>query len=307
MTKNTKIILWFLGICGVIIIVVIGLGLLFMKSVTQSDETYEVTTGKSSGDKLAVIELKEVILSSEEIVRQFKKYGDDKSIKGIVFRVESPGGGVVASQEIYEEVRKVREQGKPVVVSMGSVAASGGYYVSCGGSRIVANRGTLTGSIGVIMQFLHLNKLMDKIGIDATTIKTGRLKDAGSSMRPLTDEDKRYFDGLAIDVYDQFVGVVAEERELPKATVLTLADGRVFTGEQALQVGLIDTLGTYEDAVKIAAELAEISGEPRLVKERKRRQTIFDPIFGSVKEEFGDLKQQFLQQPILQYRLAEPF
>jgi protease-4 len=307
MTKNTKIILWFLGVCAVVFIIFIGFGILIFKSVSNSEESYEVTTGKSSGDKLAVVELKDVISSSDEIVRQFKKYGDDKAIRGIVFRVESPGGGVVASQEIYEEVRKVREKGKPVVVSMGSVAASGGYYVSCGGSRIVANRGTLTGSIGVIMQFIHFNKLMDKIGVDATTIKTGKLKDAGSRFRPPTEEDKKYFDAISKNVYNQFIEVVVEERDLSREVVLGLADGRVFTGEQALDVGLIDTLGTYEDAVKIAAALAGIKGEPRLVKERKRRPTIFDPLLGSVKEELGDLKQQFLQQPILQYRLAEPF
>ncbi len=307
MTKNTKIILWFLGICGVILIVFFSFGIIFLKNISSSDETYEVTMGKSSGDKLAVIELKEEIISSEEIVRQFKKYGDDKSIKGIVFRVESPGGGVVASQEIYEAVRKVRDKGKPVVVSMGSVAASGGYYVSCGGSRIVANRGTLTGSIGVIMEFIHFNKLMDKIGIDATTVKTGKLKDAGSPKRSPTEEDKKYFKAITNDVYEQFIRVVIEERELSRDTVLALADGRVFTGEQALRVGLIDTLGTYEDAVSIAAGLARIKGEPQLVKERKRRYTIYESLFGSVKEELGDLKQKFLQQPILQYRLAEPF
>jgi protease IV len=307
MTKNTKIILWFLGVCVVVFIFFVGFGIFLFKSVSDSEDTYEVTIGKSSGVKLAVVELKDVITSSEEIVRQFKKYGDDKSIKGILFRVDSPGGGVVASQEIYEEIKKVRDNGKPVVVSMGSVAASGGYYVACGGSRIVANRGTLTGSIGVIMRFLHYNKLMDKIGVDATTVKTGALKDAGSPWRPSTPEDKKYFDAITNDVYNQFIEVVAEERDLTRTAVLGLADGRVFTGEQALDVGLVDTLGTYEDAVNIAAALAGIKGEPQLVKERKRRPTILDPLFGYVKEELGDLKEQFLQQPILQYRLAEPF
>jgi protease-4 len=307
MTKNTKIILWFVGICAFVFIIFLGIGILLIKSISYSDDIYEVTSGKSFGDKLAVVELKDVITSSDEIVRQFKKYRDDKSIKGIVFRVETPGGGVVASQEIYEEVKKVRDSRKPVVVSMGAVAASGGYYVSCGASRIVANRGTLTGSIGVIMQFIHYSKLMDKIGVDATTIKTGKLKDAGSPWRSTTDEERKYFDVLVHDVYEQFMRVVIDEREISRDTVLALADGRVFTGEQALQVGLVDTLGTYEDAVKIAAGLAGIKGEPQLVKERKRRSPIFDSFFGSVKEELGDFKQQFLEQPILQYRLAEPY
>ncbi len=307
MTKNTKIILWFLGICAALFLIFFVIGIVFLGNLASTDETVEVSVGSTSGQKLAIVELKDVITSSEDIVRQFKKYDEDKSIKGIVFRVESPGGGVVASQEIYEEVKKVRDGGKPVVVSMGSVAASGGYYVSCGASRIVANRGTLTGSIGVIMEFLHFNQLMQKIGVEATTVTTGKLKDAGSSVRPATEADKKYFQELAQNVYGQFVDVVSAERHLGRDTVLTLADGRVFTGEQAVKAGLIDTLGTYEDAIHIAAGLAGIKGEPRLIKEKKSRTTIFDTLFGSVKEELGDLKQKFLEQPILQYRLAQPF
>ncbi len=307
MTKNTKIILWFLGICAVVFVIFVVIGIALLSNITSTDETVEITTGSSSGQKLAVVELRDVITVSDDIVRQFKKYGEDKSIKGIVFRVESPGGGVVASQEIYEEVRKVREAGKPVVVSMGSVAASGGYYVSCGATKIVANPGTLTGSIGVIMEFLHFNKLMEKIGVEATTITTGKLKDAGSMTRPATEADKKYFKELAQNVYGQFVDVVARERKLPKQTVLSLADGRVFTGEQAIRVKLVDSLGTFEDAIHIAAELAGIKGEPRLVRERRSRPSIFESLFGSVREELGDLKQKILEQPILQYRLAEPF
>ncbi|MCX6142126.1 MAG: signal peptide peptidase SppA, partial [Ignavibacteriales bacterium] len=162
----------------------------------------------TSGDRLAVVELAEPIIDSQDIVRQFKKYRENKAVKGLVFRVDSPGGGVSASQEIYEEVRKTRQAGKPVVVSMGSVAASGGYYVSCGASKIVANPGTLTGSIGVIFQFLHFSELMSKIGIDASTFKTGKFKDIGSPFRKTTDEEKRFFDQLLGDVYDQFVTVV---------------------------------------------------------------------------------------------------
>ncbi len=307
MTKNTKIILWISGVGVFLILGFIILSLAFVRSISSSDEEVEITSGGGYGKKLAIVELRDVILSSEDIVRQFKKYGDDKSIKGIVFRVESPGGGVVASQEIYEAVKKVRDAGKPIVVSMGAIAASGGYYVSCGADKIVANRGTLTGSIGVIMQFLHFNQLMQKVGIDATTITTGKLKDAGSGYRQPTEEDKKYFQDLAHDVYLQFVSVVEKERKIPHDTLLGLADGRVFTGEQALRVKLIDTLGTYEDAIKITAKLAGITGEPQLVKERKRKNALFESIFGSMKEDLNSLKQQFLQQPILQYRLAEPF
>src|SRR3990172_1138591 len=232
---------WVLGITiGIFflggIFVLFTLSLFFLPS---DDDTLS-----TSGERVAVVELNEPILSSTEIVRQFKKYRENKSIKAIVFRVESPGGGVAASQEIYEEVKKTRDAGKPVVVSMGSVAASGGYYVSCGASRIVANPGTLTGSIGVIFQFLHFNELMNKIGIDASTFKTGKYKDIGSPLRKTTEDEKRFFDQLLGDVYDQFVTVVALERKLDRKKVLEYADGRVFTGRQAREYGFVDTLGT---------------------------------------------------------------
>ena len=192
---------WIIGVLAVLF-VFLGLLVFTVLSWIFSDETDD--TISTSGEKLAVVELKEPIISSEEIVRQFKKYRENKSVRAIVFRVESPGGGVAASQEIYEEVKKTREAGRPVVVSMGSVAASGGYYVSCGASKIVANPGTLTGSIGVIFQFLHFKQLMDKVGVDQSTFKTGKFKDSGSPFRKTTEEEKQYFNLLIADVYDQF-------------------------------------------------------------------------------------------------------
>lgn len=213
MSKTAK---WIIGIIAVLVLIV-GLFVLTLVSWMFSDESDETAT--TGGEKIAVVELKEPIVSSEEIVRQFKKYRENKSVRAIVFRVESPGGGVAASQEIYEEVKKTRDAGRPVVVSMGSVAASGGYYVSCGATKIVANPGTLTGSIGVIFQFMHFNQLMDKIGIDATTIKTGKFKDSGSPFRKTTEEEKQYFNLLIGDVYDQFVDVVADERGLDRKEV----------------------------------------------------------------------------------------
>jgi protease-4 len=262
-------------------------------------------TLSTSGERVAIVELKEPILSSDEIVRQFKKYRENRSVKAIVFRVESPGGGVAASQEIYEEVKKTKESGKPVVVSMGSVAASGGYYVSCGASRIVANPGTLTGSIGVIVQFLHVSDLMKKIGVDATTYKTGKLKDSGSPFRKPTTDEKIFFDQLLGDVYDQFVNTVAAERKLERRDVVKYADGRVFTGRQALEYGFVDTLGTFEDAVAIAAKLAGIEGKPRVVKEQKRR-SFWREVFSEASSELAGIRDQLLQQPILQYRFILP-
>ena len=276
-----------------------GLFVVFVISlffVEPEDETVS-----TSGEKVAVVELNQPILSSEETVRQFKKYRENRSVKAIVFRVESPGGGVSASQEIYEEVKKTRDGGKPVVVSMGSVAASGGYYVSCGATKIVANPGTLTGSIGVIFQFLHFNELMNKIGIDASTFKTGKYKDIGSPFRKTTADEKRFFDQLLGDVYNQFVDVVAGERKMARKKVVQYADGRVFTGRQAFEYGFVDTLGTMEDAIDIAAKLGDISGKPTVVKERRFRSWL-ERMMGDAVSELAGLKRELLNQPILQYR-----
>jgi protease-4 len=216
-------------ITGIIAFVVVMGGLFIVSIVAMLFMDPDDESSGTSGERVAVVELNEPIIESQEIVRQFKKYRENKSVRSIVFRVESPGGGVSASQEIYEEVRKTRNAGKPVVVSMGSVAASGGYYVACGANTIVANPGTLTGSIGVIFQFLHFSELMNKVGIDASTFKTGKYKDIGSPFRKTTVDEKKFFDQLLGDVYDQFVTVVASERKLDRKKVLEYADGRVFT------------------------------------------------------------------------------
>lgn len=302
MTKSTK---WFLGILGVLAVLMVGfIALLFSIIKSGGNRTEEVTIG--SGGKIAVVELKGSITSSDEIVRQVKKYRENGSIKAILLRVDSPGGGVVASQEMYEEVRKTRDGGKPVVISMGSLAASGGYYVACGGSRLVANKGTLTGSIGVIAEFLQLQDALDKLGIGVKTIKSGKLKDSGSSTRRMTEEDQKYFQGLMDDVHRQFIHVVETERDISHEDAIALADGRVFTGEQAVLNGLVDTLGTYEDAVMITAELVGIEGEPAIVKERKRR-SVFDSLFDDVAEGLSDLTQEVKNRPVLSFRFIGPF
>jgi len=300
MSNTTK---WVIGIVG-FVLALGGLFLIFMVSLIFSGPEDESLA--TSGERVAVIELIEPILDSQEIVRQFKKYRENKSVKAILFRVDSPGGGVSASQEIYEEVRKTRQAGKPVVVSMGSVAASGGYYVSCGATTIVANPGTLTGSIGVIFQFLHFSELLNKIGVDASTFKTGKFKDIGSPYRKTTVDEKRFFDQLLADVYDQFVSVVATERKLDRKVVLGYADGRIFTGRQARQYGLVDTLGTYEDALSIAAKLGEIRGKPKVVKERKLK-SFMERLMGQTISELSTLKNELFSQPVLQYKLSSPY
>ncbi len=232
-----------------------------------------------TGEKIALIELDDLIVSSRNIVRQFKRYQKDKSIKAIVFRIETPGGGIAASQEIYEHVRRVRDSGKPVIVSMGSVAASGGYLVALGADSIMAIPGTATGSIGVIITLPNYAKLMQKLGIEMTVIKSGQFKDTGSPYRSLTAKDRQYLQAWIDDGYEQFVSIVARERNLSTEQVKRLADGRVFSGEQAYKNGLIDTLGTFEDAIDLAARTAGIEGEPRIVRQQRKRVTTFDLLF----------------------------
>jgi protease IV len=301
MTKSTK---WFLGILGVLALLAIGFTVVIISLVSgSSDKTETVTVG--SGDKVAVVDLKGVISSSEDVVRQMKKYKNNSSVRAIVLHIDSPGGGVVASQEMYEEVRAVRDGGKPVIVSMGSLAASGGYYVAVGGSYLVANRGTLTGSVGVISEFLQVKDALDKLGIGVKTIKAGKLKDAGSPTRAMNEDDQKYFQALMDDVHRQFIDVVVRERKMDVEKVRELADGRVFTGEQALQLGLVDTLGTFEDAVRIAAVKVGIKGEPAIVRERKR-QMWYESFFGDAGETLKDLKQELIDRPVLSYRFAAP-
>jgi protease-4 len=302
MSKSTK---WFLGILGVLLLFAAGFFFL-MFSFTSFAPRGTETVISGSGDRIALVELLGEIQSSEEFVRQVKKYSKDRSIKALLIRIDSPGGAVVPSQEMYEELRKTREGGKPVVVSMGSLAASGGYYVACGGTELVANRGSLTGSIGVISEFLQLRGAMDKLGIGMKTIKSGQLKDAGSPTRAMTEEDQKYFQQLIDDVKGQFMDVVIRERKLPRQKVLALADGRVFTGEQAVKVGLVDTIGTYEDALRITGKLAGISGEPAVVRERKR-VSFWNNVFGDVGDAVKDLKQVVLHRPVLSYRYDGPY
>ncbi len=301
MTKSTK---WFLGILAVLALFAVGFTLLIVSVISSpSEKTETITVG--SGDRIAVIDLRGEITSSEDVVRQLKKYRGNDGVKAIVLHIDSPGGGVVASQEMYEEVRKTRDGGKPVIVAMGSLAASGGYYVSCGATRLVANRGTLTGSIGVISEFLQLKDALGKLGISLKTIKAGKLKDAGSPTKKMTENDQAYFQSLMDDVHRQFMDVVARERRMSPEKVRELADGRVFTGEQAVELGLVDTLGTYEDAIRIAAGVAGISGEPSIVRER-RRQPWWDMMFGEAGETLRDIKQELLDRPALSYRFAGP-
>jgi protease-4 len=260
-------------------------GLMFMGAFYSDDG--EVSLG-GLGSRVAVVDVFETIIDSEPIVKQLKKWGKSSSVKAIVVHVDSPGGGVAASQEIYEEMLRIREEEKKiVVVSMSSLAASGGYYISCGADRIMANSGTLTGSIGVIVQFYNASKLMEKVGVEISKVKSGEVKDVGAYDRAMTDREREMLTAVIMDTYEQFVETVAKGRNLEKEQIYPLADGSIFTGRQAKELGLVDTLGSFEDAIKYAAELAGISGEPKVVKETKPKAGFLDLLgstLGGVRE-----------------------
>lgn len=224
----------------------------------------------AKGDKVGVIPVKGMISDSEPVIEQLKRFGKDDSVKAIVLRIESPGGGVGPSQEIYEEVKKVAAK-KPVLASMGALAASGGYYIACATQKVFANPGTMTGSIGVIMPFMNVRELAEKIGLRGMTVKSGEYKDIGSPLRDMKPDERALLQGVVDNVHHQFVNAVAEGRNLPREDVMRIADGRIFTGEQARALGLVDVLGNLEDAVAEAGKMGKIPGEPRVVTPPKKK------------------------------------
>lgn len=233
------------------------------------------------GDRVAVIEVEGMIVASDKTIERFQVASQDASVKAVVLRIDSPGGGVGPSQEIHAEVVKLAKT-KPVVVSMGSLCASGGYYIAAPATRIFANPGTITGSIGVIMEFTDIRELLDKIGLQNRVVKSGKHKDIGSPVRPMTAEEEAILQGLIDDVHSQFVEAVAAGRKLDPAEVAPLADGRIFTGRQAQRVGLVDELGNLESAISAAAELGGIVGEPKLFYPLPEKQGFLREMIGEV-------------------------
>ncbi|MDI6809520.1 MAG: signal peptide peptidase SppA [Candidatus Eisenbacteria bacterium] len=272
----------------VVEIILIALGLfvsgsiLFMIVGSLSDRNEAVLAGKRVG----LVELYGTIDGeASSVVSQLERHKEDRSVKAVVIRIDSPGGGVAASQEIYEQVGKVRKAGKPVVISMAGVAASGGYYVSCGADSIVANPGTLTGSIGVIMSYATGQELLKKLGLRFEVVKSGKFKDTGAIYRSPTPEERKYLVGIMDDVYDQFVDAVATGRKLERMKVLSIADGRVFTGRQALSLGLVDKMGDLDDAIRVAGRMAGIKGKPAIVRKIRRKPSLFDLVRRFFEEE----------------------
>lgn len=251
----------------------------------------------ASGARVGVLEVNGVIFNSRPFIEDLNKFLDNSSVKAIVVRINSPGGSVGSSQEIYSALKRAKEQ-LPIVVSMGDIAASGGYYIAIAADSIFANPGTTTGSIGVIAQLPQFYRLMDKIGVDYEVIKSGKFKDTGSPYREMNKDERNYLQGWVDDTYEQFVEAVAEERGMTVSEVKTLADGRVYTGRQALNLGLIDKIGDFQEAVDLAGAMGGIKGKPQILERKKKKLTLFDILFGDIEESINRLAGDHLE---LQY------
>ena len=236
---------------------------------------------EGSGKKVGIVYITGPIISAEAIVKQLEKYRKRTDVSAIVVRIDSPGGLVAPTQEIYEKIKRVRED-KPVVSSMGTVAASGGYYIAVAGDTIMANKGTIVGSIGVIMNYPVMTELLDKVGIEFETVKSGKLKDVGSYSREVTPADRTHLNDMVMDMYDQFVAAVSDGRSMQKDDIIPLADGRVYTGLQSKTLGLIDLIGTFDDAIDIAGVMGHISGKPKTIHPQKKRPSLLDWLSGNL-------------------------
>ena len=235
--------------------------------------------------KIGIVEINEPILRSQGIIKKLDYFIKDPSIKGIILRLETPGGGVAASQEIYEKVKNISESKSiPIIASMGDVAASGGYYIAIGADTILANLGTTTGSIGVIMGYPVVSNLLNDLGIEYESITSGKYKDSGSIFRKPSMEDKEYFKDLINNLHNQFVRTVSYERKLAISDVKMLANGKVYSGEQAYKLGLIDMIGTFEDAIKLIRSIAKSELETEIIYPPLEDQTIFDFLFGQISQ-----------------------
>lgn len=243
---------------------------LFLLAVGLCTYLAEGGLGFLSKNSVAIVTVEGVIDDSRDVVEALDHVAETDAIRAVVLRVDSPGGGVAPSQEIYDAVLRVRER-KPIVASLGGLAASGGYYVASACDQIVANAGTLTGSIGVIMELGNLEELLKKIGLHGVVVKAGKYKDIGSPLRAMTEEEKRLLEELLQNVHAQFIAAVSKGRALSIEEVRKVADGRIYSGEQARDLRLVDRLGGLRDAVGLAAQRAGIEGKPRWVEFRKRR------------------------------------
>jgi protease-4 len=279
--RKSRAPMFFAGALSGCVLAVAALAFLFIVVAVYTNDDGEFNL---STEKVAVLPIEGEILDARETLDLLHRYAHNATVKAIVVRINSPGGAIAPSQEIYSAIRSVRRSsGKPIVASMDSVAASGGYYIAVACDRVIANPGSITGSIGVIMQWLNTKDLVQWAKLKPETITSGAMKDAGSPYRDLSESERAYFQHIVTQLHSQFVRAVAEGRrgKLSQADVARIADGRVFTGEEALQLKLIDELGTIDDAVRQAAQSAGIKGEPAKLWPKRREATLFDLLTGN--------------------------
>ncbi|MBO69818.1 MAG: signal peptide peptidase SppA [Candidatus Marinimicrobia bacterium] len=261
-----------------------GLGAFFFAVIIfRVGAASAVSNLEGSGKKVGIVKINGPILTSDAVVSQLEKLKNRKDISSIVIRIDSPGGLVAPTQEIYEKVKSLRGV-KPIISSMGSVAASGGYYIALGADTLIANPGTIVGSIGVIMNYPIATELLGKVGIKFETVKSGGLKDVGSYSREVTEADRRHLNDMVTNIHNQFIDAVNDNRSIEKSELIKLADGRVFTGLQSKDLGLIDLLGTFEDAVSLAGSLGKIKGVPKTIQIDKKNSSLIDMFTSNIEQ-----------------------
>lgn len=267
MSKTGKIVLT---------VIIVFLVLTTLMSVTIAIASLSKSDGSFGFEQVAVVEVKSEIRNVNFVLKTLENIRKKKGVKAVVIRIDTPGGGVAPSQEIYESILKLRKSGKKVIASMGTVSASGGYYIACACDKIVANPGTLTGSIGVILLHYDISPIMDKIGVKVEPIKSSAYKDIMSPFRPMEEAEKKLLLETVTDVYEQFIEVVSKGRNLSKGFVKQYADGRIFTGRQAKKYNFVDELGTYEDAIDLAKKEANLKKEASVKYYKKPKKLWFD-------------------------------
>ncbi len=292
MAEKKRPILTVLVILGVIALILGSFMIFIMKMI-------DPVSGLTFADRIGVIPIEGAILDSHEISSNLIKFRKDDRIKAIVLRINSPGGAVGPTQDIYREIQKTVEV-KKVVASLGGVAASGGYYIAAATDKIVANPGTITGSIGVLMEFVRFEDLLEKIGVELVVRKSGEFKDIGSPHREITARDKEIIDSLIADIQHQFVEAVASGRKLSLEDVNKFADGRVFSGVRAKDLHLVDALGNFQDAVDTAKEMAAIEGEVSLVYPQKSRMDLWETFLEGTGKSVSRIVQGI--KPQLEYK-----
>ncbi len=297
--SGSRVALWIVIGGGAFFLFVLAVFTLVYLTLSGSERREYGGTG---GGKIAIVDVEGVILTPETAVRELKDFADDKSIKAIILHVNTPGGGAAASEEIYREVRRIRdEKKKPIVASIETVGASGGYYVSSGASKIFANEASIVGSIGVIAEWYNYADLLRWAKLQAVTIKTGEFKDTGNPARPMTPAERAYLQGMIDNMLGQFVKAVADGRKMKEQDIRAIADGKVWTGQQALGLKLIDQIGDFEAALKDTATSVGIKGEPTVVRPVKANKTLLDLLLGDVSEWLPDKAKLMERNPGFYY------